>query len=251
MGNLNNQHGLSRDIPEDVKRVVRRRCGFGCVVCGSGIYHYDHLDPPFEDAVRHDPAGIILLCGGCHDKKTRGFLSATTVRERSLQPPTFKTGYTREFFDIGADRPRILLGGTIFEGMDTILRVKGQAIMQLKPPEEEGAPHRLSGIFCDSSGNEIFRIVDNEWQGSLAAWDIEASGGTLTIRVAPKKIALRLIVNPPDEVRVDRINMHYQGCDISGDSDSLEIKTPDGSRLYYERLGKIVAAPNGAGISIG
>lgn len=30
----NNKYGLTRDIPEDVKRKVRKRCGFGCVICG-------------------------------------------------------------------------------------------------------------------------------------------------------------------------------------------------------------------------
>ena len=34
-----NKHGLSRDIPRAVKTVVRRRCGFGCVICGNAIVH--------------------------------------------------------------------------------------------------------------------------------------------------------------------------------------------------------------------
>lgn len=29
-----NRHGLSRYIPPNIKRTIRKQCGFGCVVCG-------------------------------------------------------------------------------------------------------------------------------------------------------------------------------------------------------------------------
>ena len=50
-----NKHGLPRTIPPDVKRAVRRACGFGCVICGLGIVDYEHVDPTFADALVHDP----------------------------------------------------------------------------------------------------------------------------------------------------------------------------------------------------
>ena len=57
-----NKHGLSRYIPEAIKREVRQRCGFGCVICGFGFYDYEHFDPDFADAKFHDPNGMTLLC---------------------------------------------------------------------------------------------------------------------------------------------------------------------------------------------
>jgi len=71
---------LSRDIADEVKRIVRRKCGFGCVVCGSIIYTYHHFEPEFSKASFHDPSGIILLCASCHDKVHRGFLSKETIK---------------------------------------------------------------------------------------------------------------------------------------------------------------------------
>ncbi|GAH43227.1 unnamed protein product, partial [marine sediment metagenome] len=50
-----NQYGLSRYIPLEIKRAVRQKCGFGCVVCGSTIYQYHHFDPPFNEAKQHNP----------------------------------------------------------------------------------------------------------------------------------------------------------------------------------------------------
>jgi len=39
-----NQHNLSRDIPRTVKRKVKKDSGFGCVICGSAICQYEHID---------------------------------------------------------------------------------------------------------------------------------------------------------------------------------------------------------------
>lgn len=44
-----NKYGLTRDIPASVKRAVRQRDGFGCVICGLGIYTYEHIDQPFKN----------------------------------------------------------------------------------------------------------------------------------------------------------------------------------------------------------
>ncbi len=53
-----NKHGLSRTIPEDVKRQVRQACGFGCVCCGFAIVTYEHIEPEFHNAESHDPENM-------------------------------------------------------------------------------------------------------------------------------------------------------------------------------------------------
>jgi 5-methylcytosine-specific restriction endonuclease McrA len=68
-----NKHGLNRAIPSGIKREVRQRCGFGCVVCGLGIVQYEHVEPEFSDAVKHEADKIVLLCPQCHSKVTTGF----------------------------------------------------------------------------------------------------------------------------------------------------------------------------------
>jgi hypothetical protein len=64
-----NKHGLRRAIPEEVKRLVRQNSGFGCVLCGLSLYHYDHIDPPFKEAQAHRPEDICLLCPDHHERK--------------------------------------------------------------------------------------------------------------------------------------------------------------------------------------
>src|SRR5689334_6226345 len=76
-----NKHGLSRDIPKRIKREVRRRSRFGCVLCRSGIYDYEHIDPEFADARKHDPDKICCLCPSCHALVTRGQRSKAMVAQ--------------------------------------------------------------------------------------------------------------------------------------------------------------------------
>jgi hypothetical protein len=96
-----NAHGLSRDIPDPIKREVRQRCGFGCVNCGRAVYQYEHLDPEFVDATLHDPKHIVLLCGWCHDLVTRGLLSKDSVKEKAENPKCKESGFSFGPFDIG------------------------------------------------------------------------------------------------------------------------------------------------------
>jgi hypothetical protein len=56
---------LPRAIPEPVKREVRQRCGFGCVICGKPLYDYDHK-LGFSKVRRHVAEQITLLCPTHH-----------------------------------------------------------------------------------------------------------------------------------------------------------------------------------------
>jgi hypothetical protein len=73
--NTSNGTNGKLSCPEESKRRVRQRDGFGCVCCGLGIYQYDHFDSEFSEATAHHENGIISLCAACHAKKTRGLLS--------------------------------------------------------------------------------------------------------------------------------------------------------------------------------
>ncbi len=79
MQNLN-KYGLSRRIPAEIRRDVRQRSNFGCIICRRGFYQYEHIDPPYENAKEHNPENICCLCGACHDAVTRGQLSKRMIK---------------------------------------------------------------------------------------------------------------------------------------------------------------------------
>lgn len=95
-----NKFGLTRNIPESVKRKIRQYCGFGCVVCGISIGHYEHIDPSFKDAVEHDPQKIAYLCGACHDKVSRGFWSKEKIKKARSNPWCIINNRCHDSFDI-------------------------------------------------------------------------------------------------------------------------------------------------------
>ena len=50
-----------RNIPAEIKRQVRQRCGFGCIICGLPIYEYEHMEE-WAKVKRHRTEEITLLC---------------------------------------------------------------------------------------------------------------------------------------------------------------------------------------------
>lgn len=203
-----NKFGLSRNIPVDVKREIRRRSKFGCVICRCAFYQYEHIDPEFHKAQEHDPKHICLLCGHCHDKVTRGLLSKDTVRRR-YEEIQEKKDVRRPFdqFDLEHDNITVTLGSCIFKNAKSLIILNDEVILAIEPPEDQSAFPVLSGYFSDSNGTEIMRIERNEWIGSSIAWDMEIRGNEIFIRSAPEMTALHLRISPPNAIEVVSLNM--------------------------------------------
>lgn len=202
-----NIYGLTREIPEDVKRIVRRECGFGCAICGLAIAQYDHFDPPFKKAKEHNPAGIVALCGSCHDRKSRGFWSDEKVAKARKNPVTFQVGYSRDAFDLQS--PFVLgLGSSLISNVSTIIRTEeGERWFVIEDTEFPGGPVRLSALFFDKDGQVSLEIRGNEWRCFSGQWDLDVVGKTITVRRRPKDIALELVVDPPHVIRLTRLVM--------------------------------------------
>src|SRR5260221_9229391 len=74
-----------RDIPDPIKRIVRQRCGFGCVVCGRPIYEYHHM-LGFATVQRHVAAELTLLCPDHHSDQRKGLLPDAKVEKADRDP---------------------------------------------------------------------------------------------------------------------------------------------------------------------
>lgn len=204
---MKNKHGLSRNIPEAVKRTVRQRSGFGCVKCGLGIYQYEHVDPEFHEAKTHDPEAITLLCAQCHAKVTTGMLSKESIKDYMKAPFCRRSGFSNEFFDFGIKHPQLTIGTVEFIGAYTPIGYCDESIFMVEEPEQVGAPFRLSGTFYDSGGNPTLHIKRNEWFASNENWDVSISGKTMTIKERWGDTALVLVVDPPKGIVVKTLNM--------------------------------------------
>jgi len=228
-----NKFGLSRDIPDPIKREVRQRCGFGCVVCGSAIYQYEHVEPLFPEAEQHDPNGIVLLCGGCHDRVTRGILSKETIKLKAKIPKCLEQGFSFGPFDLGLTPPEIIFGTLKARNIETLIRVYGDEILSIDPPEQEGAPFLINAFLKDTKGNLIFAVRNNEWRTPADNWDVEVHGARITIRKKLGDILLCLRSEPPHRLIIERLHMLHKGVKIiCKEGQTIEVTTPSGQ--YYK-----------------
>ncbi|MFV8669550.1 hypothetical protein ACNRC9_11100, partial [Ralstonia pseudosolanacearum] len=223
-----NKHGLRRTIPEDIKRQIRQRCGFGCVICGLAFYDYEHFDPDFVDATEHNPAGMTLLCSQCNQKRARTRLSAETVAAANANPKCRQQGFSSEWFDFSSDPIEIVFAGVTFYDCRYLIVVNGRPLLGVEPPIEPGQPVRLSGLFTDASGKVTLRIRDNAFSVDAKNWDVECVGPRITVRSAQGAISLVLTMAPPSRLIVERLEMQFQGAHFRGTKDLLEI-SPNGT----------------------
>jgi len=219
-----NSFGLSEYVPEPTKREVRRRCGFGCVVCGCAIVQYHHFDPPFAKAERHEPDGITLLCGQCHDRATRGILADDLVRRANASPWCLTHRYTRDILFVGPGRIPIRIGSSRFRA-ETIAMYDEDIVFGFRQPECRDAPLRLNGVFTDPSGNETLRIVDNEWRVGVERFDVRTKGRVLTIRNGPENqgIVFQMNLEARSELHIRTLRMQYRGFDIDADDGGFRV----------------------------
>lgn len=229
-----NQNNLSRPIPSDVKRLVRQRDGFGCVMCGSFFYQYDHIGTEFKDAEEHNPENIVLLCGGCHDRKTRGALSTETIRQRSVNPKCKQDSFSWGPMDVGGAHPIVQLGDIVAIQCKTLLRIYGEDLFSLSEPLQPGLPFTVNAKIFDRQGNLVINIVENEIRLSDSSWDAEVVGQRITIRSGKGLFEAILRVEPPAKIVIERLEMVYKGISIfCGEGKNIELKFPGNTVTAY------------------
>lgn len=226
-----NQYGLSRDIPEPIKRAVRQRCGFGCVFCGLWIYEYEHILPQFKDAKEHDPDKICLLCPNHHEKVTKGIVSKKQVLEQYKNPRALEVGFASDYLVLD-EKFSVVLGRIFLPYARDILSVEDNILIGVKQPSKS-EPLRLYGKFFNDKGDLVMEIIDNEFRGLTSNWDVQQKGRRTIIKDNNKKICLKMLIEPPDILKIESVDMKYKGAVFNSDS----------------KTGKIfVTAKNGAGI---
>lgn len=232
-----NKFGLPRDIPDPVQRAIRQRCGFGCVMCGQAVTHYDHVDPEWHEAETHDPKKMAQLCGSCHDRKTRGLLSVDTIKQALENPKCLRDGYAISPFDIGCDLPKIIVGGNIHENTKQIIVINGLPILALEQGNK-GSPVLLTVNFYDENEQKFFWTNgQNEWHVSSDVWDSEINGQLLKIRSKPRGFLLKLRFNPPNEIYVEELKMIYKGVRLRADKNGLCFLNKFKKNIYSSKSG--------------
>jgi hypothetical protein len=250
-----NKFGLSRDIPSIVKREVRRRCKFGCVICRRGFYQYEHIDP-FELISSHDPDRICCLCGSCHDAVTRGQLSKSAVdkayRQISGEAPSDVEPPSGPL-DFHTGEAHLMVGGLRYSpAVCSVLRYHGQDLIRVDPGIE-GEPGSITAHFFDDKGSAVFQLAGNEWIGESINWDIEVKGARLSVRNPDCRVVLALRLEPPGTIVIERLDMRFGDGHILVSESSYAVGRYLGDDTIFwvhAELTITKAVPNARGIEL-
>lgn len=171
-------------IPEAVRRQVRRECYFGCVICGSPVFDYDHM---IDYAVNpeHKADNLVLLCRMHHLDKTAGRLSLERVRHAKSNPANKKRMNTASYKLEGNSEVEILIGSNrssakLSEETSShhALWVNGVGYLVL---HFEDGWLTFSMIATDSAGKVLLAVDRGQMTVTTQAWDYRYEGTTLKI----------------------------------------------------------------------
>jgi len=205
-------------IPDPMKREVRQRCGFGCIVCGMPLYEYDHIEE-WTLVRKHQARNITLLCDKHHREKTSGLLLLEDVRRADSNPYNKREGASSPYqLHFSGKSCRLLLGNSVFqrsglgEGMGMVaVAIDREPLLAFA--FEQG--HLLLTIQVhDEAHQRVLWIEKNELRYRPTAWDIQFVGRTLTVREGRGEILVELAFNPPSDVEVRRGRFSLNGLEL-------------------------------------
>lgn len=224
------------DVSEPTKRVVRQRCGFGCVICGLPIYQYDHMYG-YTVETADDPAGITLLCARHHEEKTKGLLPLDKVLAANELPINIQNSVSAPYeVHYSGEQFTIHIGPGTFVGLGDYLCAflwRDEEVIAFHLADE--GQLLLNVNLRDRSGDLALSIIDNEMIYSIGAWDIEYVGKTLTVRQARGDIMFELHFEPPSSISLTRATLAYHDVTIKISPSVIHVVGPFIPALGYAR----------------
>lgn len=218
-----------------MKRAVRQRCGFGCVVCGLPLYHYEHM-VEYHVVKVHELDNLTLLCDRHHREKTSGLLPLSDVREANADPYSLRSGqsapHALHYSGRGCEAR---IGGLAHEwpvlsdgGLTVALLVDDIPIVAFMRQDERLL---LTVQLFGEQNEHVVQVLDNELVYSVEPWDIEMESRRLTIRNAPRDIFVSIEFTPPSLVDIQRGHFYCNGYEFRAAPDVFDTGRSHGARI--------------------
>ena len=219
--------GQRPPIPEPMKREVRQRCGFGCVICGLPLYTYEHM-LGWTNVHRHVADELTLLCYQHQYERTHELLPIDDVERANLDPYNLREGVSKPY-TLHFSGPNCIadIGKNVFSFRDD---GSNPAFVAFAIDEESIISFRLDNDHWllnlnvyDKNDDLILLIVDNELIYSISPWDIELVGRNLIIREAQRKILVDILFEPPSKIKIQRGHFFHNGIEVEIKADCLYV----------------------------
>jgi hypothetical protein len=207
-----------RDIPDPIKRAIRQRCGFGCVLCGLPLYEYDHL-LGWANVHRHVAEEITLLCDQHHRERTNGLLPDADVASANQNPFNLRSGVSRPYdLHYSGAECAAQFGNNTFavedQGYGTVLVpivIDGMAPVVFTLADGH---LMLSVTLFDQANRVVLQIDQNQLIHTVDHWDVEFAGRTLVIRAGQGDVFIDMTFEPPNKIRFNRGRILFNGVEI-------------------------------------
>lgn len=210
-----NKYGLSRNVPAEVKRIIRKKDGYGCIFCGKIFIQYEHIDPQWSDAKEHDASKMALLCSSCHDEVTHKRISKIRVTKAKEDPFCKRNGFANGKFYPHPENMKIQIGNSIFGNTDIAITFEGKPLIWVtRDIHDENCPLQYSGIFFDSTGRKIAYLNKNTFIALIADCDFQAIESRIEVRAKEREINLVLKIQGDENLEITKINYKINNTKI-------------------------------------
>lgn len=246
----------NRNIPEPMKREIRQRCGFGCVLCGSIIYDYDHMENDWADVREHVSNDITLLCPNHHREKTNNLISREQVVEANKKPFNIENGYSSPYsLNFSGGVAYVVIANNIFTN-DSLLNIYGGQVNPFVIPilidavpviafKIEDEKLLLDITIVNEFNEPIFLVRDNQLVVNSEAWDVDMRGSSLIVREGHKKIVIEMEFCVPNKVIVKKAKIKFNGVVLDLKEDHYILNGKKSGVFSHNALSSLV------GFSIG
>jgi hypothetical protein len=174
------QSDAVRTPPSHIRRQLRVEVGFGCPVsgCDNPYLEYHHFDPPWRNGKRHDPDGMIALCGEHHKKADGGAFTVDQLRELKARSPRPVAGR----FDWMRRDLLAVMGGNLYYQTATLVELNEQPLVWF---DRDEFGHLLLNVGLPSEERSLPQMVleNNDWTVDGRVKDVESPASGKYLRI--------------------------------------------------------------------
>jgi hypothetical protein len=184
---------ISRDPPEEVKRLLRAEVGFGCPVstCREPFLTWHHFDPPWSVENHHRPDGMIALCVKHHAMADRGVFDKARLHNLKSAPNSVRDVLAK--FEWARSKQLIRLGGVYTTPTGTFVLRKTGHFPAMEFNGNEDGLLELTFALCDERGRKLAEMNNNVFQASPPQlYDVQVDPGGTKLKIKIRKSDLIL-----------------------------------------------------------
>lgn len=218
-------------IKKSVKKSVRQKCGYGCVICGSPIVEYEHIEE-WNVVKKHEESNLTLLCPSHHAEVTKKIIDKDFIRDKTKKPFNKGEKFTKKHpLYYRGDKFQIYLGTSLSEEKmytnkeRVILEVDGRSIITARFEDDNLL---LNVRILNSHDEVVFEIEDNELIINAEQYDIVNLKNRFIVRDDEKTI-LEVELSPPSILKINKLCLQTKTGDFKVREGHIDF---NGIKLY-------------------